>query len=182
MTTQQDSQERARKQRAAGDEGAPYTKLIMDEVTRMRTGLDWSAARLAEEMAAAGVPWTRDVVVNLENGRRKTLAVHEVLALACVLNVNPLALLAPGEGAEAPRIPVLPNVLLSALIARYWLEGKGPPLRTIIDAFRASLDTSAEGIRASVRAGAMTEEMGAKVIAILIDTSPVATTDQTGDS
>lgn len=67
-----------------------YTELVMASVKRRRLARTptWSAERLAKEMTAVGVPWTRDAVVNLETGRRKRLAAHELLALAYVLDVD----------------------------------------------------------------------------------------------
>jgi len=117
------TQEPKRKPRPSGDEGAPYTARIMSEVKRLRGpgGLNWSAERLAEEMTAVGIPWTRDVVVNLENGRRKTLAVHEVLALAYVLDIAP-AILMSGLDDHAI-VPVTPNLTVSAPEARSWIQG-----------------------------------------------------------
>lgn len=171
MTQDAAAQEPDRKKRAAGDEGAPYTKLIMDEVKRLRTGLDWSAERLAEEMAAMGVPWTRDVVVNLENGRRKTLAVHEVLTLACVLNVtSPLDLLAPEGGAGAARIPVTPDALVSPKYVRDWIAGKIGPMRTWLEMQQKMFAVADEVIRDSARKGTTNEEIARMMTGVLRDT------------
>ena len=67
----------------------------------------------AAEMTEVGVPWTRNAVVNLESGRRKQIALHEVLALAYVLDVAP-AVLISGYGDQEP-VQVLPNLSISAL-------------------------------------------------------------------
>lgn len=129
--TQEQTQAK-RKKRAAGDEGAAYTKGIADAAAARRDELEWSAERLAAEMAAVGVPWTRDVVVNLENGRRKTIAVHEAVALAYVLELeSPLNLLVPGRQHET--LPVTPTTLLDSGAIRAWLAGKTGPLRQIIE-------------------------------------------------
>src|SRR5215472_13777805 len=71
-----------RKQPAPPDQGQAYTAAVMRQVKQLRQARDWSAEHLAAEMADSGVPWTRDTVVNLENGRRKRIAAHELLALA----------------------------------------------------------------------------------------------------
>jgi len=104
----------------------------MDEVKRRRRELDWTADRLAEEMAAVGIPWTRDVVVNLENGRRKSVAAHEVTALAYVLDAEtPLDLLVPPvKGA----IPVTPHTHVISHAAKAWFLGKTGPLRRRLEA------------------------------------------------
>lgn len=100
----------------------------MAEVKRLRLAKtpQWSAERLAAEMTAVGVPWTRDAVVNLETKRRKRLAAHELLALAYVLGLaSPVELLAP---ATAPKIPVTPSVDVATLDARAWCWGQIGPL------------------------------------------------------
>lgn len=173
--THEAAQEPSRKPRAAGDEGAPYTKLIMDEVKRQRTALDWTAERLAEEMTAAGVPWTRDMVVNLENGRRKALAVHEVLTLAVVLDVSsPLDLLAPGGDGPAARIPVTPNMLVAPVMVREWFTGKIGPLRRWADILLTATSTMVEGVRDGVRKGTFTEDQAEQVIAGIAASAAVA--------
>jgi transcriptional regulator with XRE-family HTH domain len=123
------TQEQERRKRPAGDEGAAYTAVVMAEVKRLREARQprWSAARLAKEMTAVGIPWTRDAVTNLETGRRKSLHAHELLALAYVLDVaSPVDLLAPPTAA---RLPVTPEVQAETLDARAWCWGQTGPLR-----------------------------------------------------
>src|SRR5690606_3894974 len=62
----------------------------------------WSAERLAQEMTRVGVPWERVVVSNLETGRRATVTVDELLALAYVLEVAPVHLIVPTDGDGEP--------------------------------------------------------------------------------
>jgi transcriptional regulator with XRE-family HTH domain len=117
-----------RKKRAVPDEGAAYTAQVMAEVSRLRRAKKWSAERLAEEMAAAGVPWSRDTVTNLESGRRKRIAAHEVLALAWVLGLSsPVELLAPGE--ELTLLQVTPEYHMPAENVREWFAGKIGPIK-----------------------------------------------------
>lgn len=114
------------------DNGALYTSLVMAEVTRRRNAMKpkWSAERLAREMAAVGVPWTRNTVANLENGRRKQITAHELLALAWVLDVaNPSELLAPDGGAREQWFPVTPAILVATTSVRAWCRGETGPLR-----------------------------------------------------
>lgn len=113
-------------ERQARDEGAKQTQIIVDAVRRLRTAKGWSAAQLAEEMTKAGVPWNADVIVNLEHGRRKSLRVHELLALLFVLDApQPLEVIVPGE----ELYPVVPGLLHDASDVRAWLRGEGIPLR-----------------------------------------------------
>jgi len=113
-------------ERQARDEGAEQTRLIVDAVKRLRTARGWSAQQLAEEMTKAGVPWNSNTVANLELGRRKSLRVHELLALLFVLDVDkPLEVLVP----EGEVFPLLPKVSLDPMRVRAWLRGEGGPLR-----------------------------------------------------
>lgn len=135
-----------RKPRPTGDEGAACTKWIIDEVKRRRAGLDWTAERLAEEMSAAGVPWTRDIVVNLENGRRKTLAVHELLALAWVLDVaSPVDLIAPPGYSGDEMFPVTPATTATPQQVRAWFT-TGRSLRLWINTLAGLKETIRQGL------------------------------------
>lgn len=116
-------------ERRARDEGAGQTSVIMAGVKRARLAREWSAQRLADEMSAVGVPWNADIVVNLEHGRRKSLRVHELLALAVVLAAeSPVDLLAPPDAAAAGRmILVTPNHLMEVRNLREWCDRQAPP-------------------------------------------------------
>lgn len=105
--------------------------MVMAVVTVLRAKKRWTAARLAAAMTDAGVPWTRDTVVNLENGRRKRLAVHEVLALAYVLDAEtPLDLLVP----DSVLFPVTPKVQEGTTFVRDWFDGRTGPLHEFREA------------------------------------------------
>lgn len=88
---------------------------------RLREDRRWSAEQLAAAMAKAGVPWTRDTVVNLETGRRKRIAAHELLALAYVLDIAPVVLISGLD--DLGMVPVTPNLAVTALEARDWMFG-----------------------------------------------------------
>lgn len=124
------TQDQERKKRPSGDEGAAYTAAMMAVVKGMRAARGWSAERLATEMAAAGVPWTRDTVVNLENGRRKNLHVHEAMALAWILDAaSPLDVLVPYSRSEP--FPVTPAEERPASLVRAWFRDETGPPRTL---------------------------------------------------
>lgn len=110
------------------DEAALQTEIIMEAVEQLRKAKKWSAQRLADEMTEVGVPWTRNSVVNLQTGRRKQIAVHELLALAWVLDVDtPLDLLIPHG--ERMVYPATPSTLLNREAVRAWWLGETGPLR-----------------------------------------------------
>src|SRR5438105_11407018 len=77
------------------------TAVIAAKVFELRKGRGWSADELAVRMTAAGIAWTRLVVTKLETGRRKSVSVEELLALAYVLDVAPLHLMIPWDD-DAP--------------------------------------------------------------------------------
>lgn len=71
------------------------TKTVATRVRQYRTDRGWSARVLAEKCQEAGLKWERDVVANLESGRRNMVTLDELLILALVLNVPPILLVTP---------------------------------------------------------------------------------------
>lgn len=104
------------------------TKVIAQRVRELRQKRGkWSAERLAEEMTKVGIPWDRSIVANLENGRRQTVAVEELLALAYVLDVAPVHLLVPVEDDDLDQGPFLwitPKLGVPPSAARAWVRGR----------------------------------------------------------
>jgi len=72
-------------------------------------------------MTEAGVKWDRSVVANLESGRRASVSVEELLALAYVLEVAPVHLIVPvdADGWFA----VTPDLSTTNEYARAWIRG-----------------------------------------------------------
>jgi transcriptional regulator with XRE-family HTH domain len=84
----------------------PLTATIAMRVKELRKARGLSAEGLAEYMRKAGVPWRREVVANLEVGRRASVSVTELLALSVVLSVPPLSLLMSPDAEEMPYVPM----------------------------------------------------------------------------
>lgn len=116
----------ARRRRAPVDlAGTAYTERVAEAVKSLRGAKGWTHTDLAKQMTLAGVPWSRETAVNLERGRKRSLGVHELLALAFVLDVDsPVDLIAPGE----EWLPVVGIRLLPADVRR-WCLGETGPLR-----------------------------------------------------
>jgi transcriptional regulator with XRE-family HTH domain len=158
------TQEPKRKRPPSGVEGAAQTALIMRAVKQARIAKDWSAEHLAAEMSAAGVPWTRDIVVNLENGRRNSLAVHEFTTLAYILDAeSPLDLLVaplPVSG-SAGMFPVTPATMLADHAVRAWFRGETGPLRQLLDqrAQDGALDELKAAIQTQVEKGVISPRL-----------------------
>ena len=92
------------------------------KVVRRHRGL--TAAQLAEQMQAVGVDWNRNIVANLENGRRGSLGVDELFALAIVLEVAPVHLLVPLD--DQAGIEVTRGRVEEARRVRWWIRGDHP--------------------------------------------------------
>jgi transcriptional regulator with XRE-family HTH domain len=98
--------------------------VITQQMRELRRAREWSAQRLGDEMTAAGVPWDRAIIANLESGRRRTITIDEWLTLAAVLGVAPLHLLVPVD--DAADFPATPQTTLPADVARAWITGDDP--------------------------------------------------------
>ncbi len=80
-------------------------------------------SKLAERMAEHGVPWNRTTVAKFETGRRATISVQELVALALALDVPLAALLIdPRE----PTVPLAKDVAPDPWSALLWLAGRSP--------------------------------------------------------
>lgn len=90
-------------------------------VARCRRERGLTAAKLADAMTQAGAPMTRQILANLEGGRRPTVSLAEMLALSYVLGVPLVALIVdPG----AATVEILPEVETSPLDAVRWVTGE----------------------------------------------------------
>ncbi len=108
------------------EQSGPVTPhhVIASRVRELRKRRGWSAERLAQEMARVGVPWERMVVTKLETGRRASITVEELLALAYVLEVAPVHVIVPTDGdEELYRVTPagVPQVTRSQV--RHWVRG-----------------------------------------------------------
>lgn len=96
--------------------------MIAREIRRHRDRQKLSAQQLADRTAEFGMPIPRNVLANLESGRRDMITVAEVLVLAAALSVSPLELIAPaGYDSE---IELLPGRKVDPLQASRWIDGQ----------------------------------------------------------
>lgn len=98
--------------------------LVASQVKRYRSERRLSAQQLAEACTALGVPLQRSVVANFENGRRNTVTVAELMALAKVLNVPPIMLIFPIGQEES--VEALPSGHVAPWEAAKWFTGEQP--------------------------------------------------------
>ncbi|MFF2727585.1 helix-turn-helix domain-containing protein [Streptomyces sp. NPDC058008] len=71
------------------------TATVAGEVRRRRKELRMSAQDLADRCAEIGHPIPRNVIANMESGRRATLPLVDVMALAMALDTHPICLIYP---------------------------------------------------------------------------------------
>lgn len=64
------------------------TRVVAERVRELRKRHGWTAEQLGEEMTRTGIKWDRYAVANLERGRRQSLTVDELAALASAFGVS----------------------------------------------------------------------------------------------
>lgn len=106
------------------DWSAAVAQRIGRELRRYRDERGMSAQKVADACADLGVPIERSVLASLENRRRCIITVAEVMALARVLDVAPLALIFPVGSSE--QLEALPGVPTDPFTAAQWFSGEAP--------------------------------------------------------
>lgn len=98
------------------------TSVVAARVRELRSARQWSAQRVSDEMNNVGIDWNRGVVSKLETGRRESISVAELLALAVVFDVSPLSLLVPSEPCD---YAIAPNRVATITLRVYdWFVGR----------------------------------------------------------
>lgn len=100
------------------------SQTIATEVRRHRKRQGLSAQGLADACAELGYPIARQVLANLENGRREAVTVAELLVLGRALSVPPLLLAFP-VGAQA-QVEATPDEPRDTLAVVRWASGEAP--------------------------------------------------------
>ncbi len=99
--------------------------VVRARVKELRGRKGWSGAELGAQLSEIGVPWNRSVVANFESGRRPSVSVQEVMALAYVLDVAPVNLLVPLDARDYRITP--DRVVSSTDVWRWWRGEKALP-------------------------------------------------------
>jgi transcriptional regulator with XRE-family HTH domain len=68
---------------------------VVGEVRRRRKEMGWSAQDLADQCEQLGHPIPRNVIANMESGRRASLPLVDVMVLAAALETYPVCLIFP---------------------------------------------------------------------------------------
>lgn len=91
------------------------------KTARSESGL--SAQKLADECTRLGVQMTRNMVASIENKRRSSVSVPEVLAISTVLRIPPITLLFPLTRSPFDICHGQPGAELSAINTFDWFTG-----------------------------------------------------------
>lgn len=101
-------------------------EVVGKRVRELRQRRGMSAQSLADRCAEAGFPeLKRQVITNLENGRRESVSLTELLGLAYALDAPPVLLFIPFDGRTVLRIS--PEIQMSDLQAFTWVSGEQEP-------------------------------------------------------
>lgn len=103
----------------------PTAQTVSASVRRARERRGLSARELSRRLEAAGYPLAQTLISRLERGEREATA-SDVVALAAVLNVSPLALLLPlgDDGAQDVNVTGAGTVPIHQAWA--WAQGYEP--------------------------------------------------------
>ncbi|WP_327041348.1 helix-turn-helix domain-containing protein [Micromonospora ureilytica] len=124
MTTSPETPDRGEEQPEPGW-SVLLTRRVAAEVRYWREQRGISALQLAKKTAELGYQLPRSVLANLENNRRDTVTVAELLILAAALDVPPVLLIAP-VGRESD-IEMLPTTRTAPWHVRGWIHGAVEP-------------------------------------------------------
>jgi transcriptional regulator with XRE-family HTH domain len=112
----------------------PVARVVAERVKELRQQRGMSAQKLADHCAHIWreTQLDRDVIANLENGRRRSVSIDEVLVLAGALMVTPVELMTPSEGdlqiGDVGDPPFDHAFELTPAELREWLSGRVPPM------------------------------------------------------
>jgi transcriptional regulator with XRE-family HTH domain len=100
------------------------TERIGARVRELREQMGLSAQKVSDRCALDGAPeLRRQVITNLENGRRESVTVDELLALALALRTSPADLLLPPKG----ELAVTSEISMDPYHFAEWFTGNGGP-------------------------------------------------------
>ncbi|HEY5834259.1 helix-turn-helix domain-containing protein [Streptomyces sp.] len=151
---------------------AQVAATVAAEVRRRRKELGMSAQDLADACEEIGYAIPRNVIANMESGRRTTLPLPDVMVLAEALHTHPICLIYPvGHVPKAPLLPDRDSV--DTWTALSWFTGEqntgdGEPL-SLYRLHRSVVDSAERATRKAQhhrRQAAATDDPGERAEAL----------------
>lgn len=103
----------------------PVGNNVRANLRRLREGRGWTYQELSKRLGEVGRPIPTLGLSRVEKGTRRVDA-DDLVALAAILNVSPLALLLPPTATEDTTCEVLNGKPVTTARAWLWAEGKVP--------------------------------------------------------
>lgn len=101
----------------------PVAVAVAARVRDLRKSVGMTQTELAERMTELGADWGRTTVAKLEAGRRESVSVGELLALALLFDIPPISLIADPMHDEL--VPVAEGMEVGSWEALLWMCGAG---------------------------------------------------------
>ncbi|MFF4248644.1 helix-turn-helix domain-containing protein [Streptomyces sp. NPDC001822] len=120
----------------------PVSKHLEENLPRLRKARGLSTTALAEKLKDVGQHIPPTGITRIEKGQRRVDA-DDLVALALVLNVSPIALLLPPTWGDE-QVRLTSEISLNARTAWLWAEGRTPANDWAAGAAGAELDDKAE--------------------------------------
>ena len=129
-----------------GDWSAKLTQCIAWQIRRRRKAIGWSARDLSAACDGYGYNIPRTVIADLENGRRQSISVPELLTLSWALKVPPIDLVYPLELGDGSALS--PSTLDVVLAGRDWWRSSinDPDLTKDVETSAAEMTAIAEAV------------------------------------
>jgi transcriptional regulator with XRE-family HTH domain len=108
--------------------------VIGGNLRQLRDRRSWTQDQVAKRVQAAGLPWTPDVVSDLEAGRREQVTVGELAALTWALGID-IASWFEGEG----WIQISPHARVDRVGMRSLLHGQADAIFEVFEPLSVSL-------------------------------------------
>lgn len=116
----------------------PTADQVAKNIKRIRNARQLDQKAVSARLAEVGRPMLPTVVSKIERGERR-IDVDDLIAFALALNVAPVALLLPPKWND-DRVPLTPDVSLTARTAWLWAEGRSPANDWATGAVQATAD------------------------------------------
>jgi transcriptional regulator with XRE-family HTH domain len=105
------------------------TRNFAANVKRYRMLRGWTQPQLAERCKAAGLDWDRSIIANIEAGRRASVSLQEILALAYVFTVPPVLMIFPLGLVNEVEVP--PGRVVETWHATRWFTGEATAVELV---------------------------------------------------